>query len=195
MTTPPAPDFPALLGGLTRELQAHGLPFMLIGGQAVLVHGRPRLTDDIDVTLGVDVTRLPDLLAVCAALGLRPLPEDPARFAEETAVLPAQDTASGIRVDFIFSTTAYERQAIDRALRVDLLGVSVPFASAEDLILHKLFAGRPRDHEDAVSVVRRRGRELDWSYLDRWAGEFARIPGREDLPKRLADLRREEPEA
>ncbi len=25
---------------------------MLIGGQAVLLHGQPRLTEDIDVTLG-----------------------------------------------------------------------------------------------------------------------------------------------
>lgn len=191
MNTPPAPDFSALLAGLARELRGRGLPFMLIGGQAVLLHGQPRLTDDIDLTLGVDPSRLPDILAACEALGLHPLPGDTRGFVNETGVLPAQDRASGVRIDFIFSSTPYELQAIDRAVRVNLLDVPVPFASAEDLLLHKLFAARPRDIEDAAGVVRRRGTELDWGYLERWAAEFATVPGREDLPRRLEALRDE----
>jgi hypothetical protein len=37
---------------------------MIIGGQAVLLYGEPRLTKDIDITLGVNVDRLKDLLDV-----------------------------------------------------------------------------------------------------------------------------------
>ncbi len=189
MGSPQRPDFPRLLAALTRELNARQVSFMLIGGQAVLLHGRPRLTDDIDVTLGVDPTTLPVVLAACSALGLEPLPEDVAAFVGETYVLPARDPGTGIRLDFIFSTTAYERQAIARAERVELLGTPVPFATAEDLIVHKLFAGRARDMEDAAGVVRRKGATLDWAYLERWVREFAAVPGREDLPQRLARLR------
>jgi predicted nucleotidyltransferase len=189
MGFPQPPDFPQLLAALTRELNARQVPFMLIGGQAVLLHGRPRLTDDIDVTLGVGPTALPVVLAACRALGLEPLPEDLEAFVRDTFVLPARDPRTGIRLDFIFSTTAYERQAIVRAERVELLGIPVPFATAEDLIVHKLFAGRPRDVEDAAGVVRRKGLTLDWAYLERWVGEFAAVPGREDLPHRLAQLR------
>lgn len=57
--------------------------------------------------------------------------------------------------------------------------------------MHKLFAGRPRDLEDAEGVVRRKGRELDWEYLERWARELAAIPGREDLPRRISGLRKD----
>jgi len=32
---------------------------MLVGGQAVLLHGRPRLTEDTDITLGVGPDELP----------------------------------------------------------------------------------------------------------------------------------------
>lgn len=164
---------------------------MLIGGQAVLLHGAPRLTEDIDVTLGADPSALPMVRDVCSALGLEPLPGDVAQFVRETFVLPARDPASGVRVDFIFSTTPYERQAIERAVRVELAGAAVPFATAEDLILHKLFAGRPRDEEDALSVVRRKGRELDWDYLERWAEDFSTVPGREGLPAEVARLKKE----
>ena len=74
----------------------------------------------------------------------------------ETFVLPARDPATTIRFDFIFATTPYERQAIARATHVALAGVSVPFATAEDLIIHKLFAGRAQDWEDALVALARR---------------------------------------
>ena len=189
MASQPAPDFGALLARLSIHLDRAGLPFMLIGGQAVLLHGEPRLTQDIDVTLGVGPDQLPDVLAVCEELGLRPLPDNVESFVRETFVLPALDVDSGIRVDLIFSTTAYEAQAIRRAVRVEVQGQPVPFATAEDLILHKLFAGRARDEEDARGVVVRKLEELDWAYLERWAHEFAEVPGRERLREILAEIR------
>jgi hypothetical protein len=189
MDSHPPPDFAALIARLSTELEARGIPFMLIGGQAVLLHGEPRLTQDVDVTMGVGPDRIHDLLDTCAALGLEPLPDDPRAFVRETFVLPAAEPATGVRIDLIFSTTPYEAQAIERAVWVDVGSREVPFATAEDLLLHKLFAGRPRDLEDAAGVVRRKGPELDWEYLGRWAREFATIPGREDMPDMLDDLR------
>lgn len=164
---------------------------MIIGGQAVLLHGRPRLTEDIDLTLGADPGALPAIRDVCSAVGLELLPSDVERFVRETFVLPARHPDSGVRVDFIFSTTEYERQAIRRAVRVSLSGAAVPFAAAEDLLIHKLFAGRARDLEDAAGVVRRKGGELDWAYLRRWAQSFAEIPGRENLPLQVKRLEEE----
>jgi predicted nucleotidyltransferase len=183
-------DLERLLAALTAEFAQRQLPFMLIGGQAVLLHGSPRLTEDIDITLGADPAALPDLLHACAALGLKPLPLRVDEFVQETFVLPVRHEATRLRVDFIFSSTPYERQAIARAEQVSIGGASVPFASAEDLILHKLFAGRPRDLEDVRGVVRRKGRALDWSYVERWAAEFASIPGREQLPELVVEMRR-----
>lgn len=190
MASLPPPDFSGFIAELSRRLQARRLPFMLIGGQAVLLHGRPRLTEDIDVTLGAGPEAWRSVREVCDELGLTPLPQDLEGFVRDTFVLPARHGATGIRVDFIFSKTAYERQAIDRAVPVTLGRVTVPFAAAEDLILHKLFAGRPRDLEDVAGVVRRKGAELDWGYLERWAREFAAVPGREGMPGAVERLRR-----
>lgn len=191
MDSPQPPDFSAFLGAIAAALRERDLPFMLIGGQAVLLHGQPRLTEDIDITLGVDPTSLGTVLDVCSTLELDPIPEDIKGFVAETFVLPALHEESGIRVDFIFSTTPYEREAIARSECHELAGVPVPFATAEDLIIHKLFAGRARDWEDAVSVVRRKGEGLDWELIMGWAIEFAEIPGREEMPAQVDRLRQD----
>ena len=78
--------FEQLLSRLGRALDEAGLPYMLIGGQAVLLHGEPRATVDIDVTLGVDAGELPRLLDVTRALRLAVLPDPPEPFVAQTNV-------------------------------------------------------------------------------------------------------------
>jgi len=71
-----------LIGRIARALDAHKIPYMIIGGQAVLMHGRPRLTQDVDITLGVDTDRFKQVYACAQGLKLRPLRPDPERFSE-----------------------------------------------------------------------------------------------------------------
>jgi hypothetical protein len=87
--------------------------------------------------------------------------------------LPAQDPGSGIRVDFIFSFTPYERQAIGRANPISIQDTSVLFASVEDVIIHKVFAGRARDLEDVGSIILKNPR-FDREYVTKWLEEFDR---------------------
>jgi hypothetical protein len=50
-----------------------GIRYMVIGGQAVLVHGDPRLTRDVDVTLAVDTDRLSYVVDAVTGVGLKAL--------------------------------------------------------------------------------------------------------------------------
>lgn len=190
MASRPPADFEAVLAAIACALDVRAIGYMVIGGQAVLVHGRPRLTDDIDVTLALGPESLDIVRAVCDALHATPLPANVDAFVRETFVLPVRLDDSHARIDFIFSTTDYERQAIVRADRITLAGAPVAIATAEDLIIHKLFAARPRDLEDAESVVRRRRQTLDWTYLEKWARAFAEVPGSEGMPAAVGKLRR-----
>ncbi len=45
--------FEELLKKIGLALDENAIPYMVIGGQAVLLYGEPRLTRDIDITLGV----------------------------------------------------------------------------------------------------------------------------------------------
>jgi predicted nucleotidyltransferase len=86
-------------------------------------------------------------------------------------VLPVVDESTGIRVDFIFSFTSYESQAIKSANHIKILGQDVSFARVEDLIIHKIFAGRPRDVED-VRIILLKNRDIDTRYIEKWLMEF-----------------------
>jgi hypothetical protein len=163
--------FEELLARIAAGLSKHNLPYMIIGGQAVLLYGEPRLTKDIDITLGINIDRLDDLLSIVKGLSLAPLPEDVPSFVQKTMVLPVLERSTGIRVDFIFSFTPYETQAIGRAKRIILSGQEVCFTSPEDLILHKIFAGRPRDLED-VRILILKNPGIDVPYIRQWLREF-----------------------
>jgi hypothetical protein len=99
------------------------------------------------------------------------LVDDAGAFARDTMVLPVADEAVGIRVDFIFSYSSYERQAIGRGRMVRLGDIDVCFASLEDLIIHKIVAGRPRDMEDVMMILLR-NRQHDRPYIEKWLKEF-----------------------
>jgi len=163
--------FDQTLARIGASLDRAEIPYMIIGGQAVLLYGEPRLTRDIDITLGVNIDQLESLLTVARELSLRILPEDAAAFVRQTMVLPALDEPTGIRVDFIFSFTPYESEAIRRANRIKILDQEVSFAAVEDLIIHKIFAGRPRDIEDVRTMILRNS-SMDVPYIEKWLMAF-----------------------
>ncbi len=179
--------FEALISKIAQELERSGLPYMIIGGQAVLRYGTPRMTKDIDITLGVDTGSLDAVIQAVKSIGAEIIPDDFQAFVERTYVLPAMEKGSGLRIDFIFSFTPYERQAIARATPTLLGGTKVMFAAVEDVIIHKVFAGRPRDLEDVRSLmIKNPG--IDRHYVRKWLKEFEKTPEKEALLKKFEDI-------
>jgi hypothetical protein len=68
--------FEKLLSRIGAGLDNRNLPYMIIGGQAVLLYGEPRLTRDIEITLGVNIDDLDIVLSAVHELSLKPLPQD-----------------------------------------------------------------------------------------------------------------------
>ncbi|MFA5031479.1 MAG: nucleotidyltransferase [bacterium] len=149
------------------------IPYMIIGGQAVLLYGEPRLTKDIDITLGIGIDELDKIIDIMKKIGLKALCENVKSFVKETYVLPTQNVKNSIRVDFIFSYTVYERQAIKRVNKIKINTGFVNFASIEDLIIHKIFAGRKRDIEDVKTIILKNPK-IDKKYIKYWLKKFGK---------------------
>jgi hypothetical protein len=168
---PEPSTYTLLIQMIAGDLDLLHVPYLVIGGQAVLQYGEPRFTQDIDITLAVGTDKLSTLLQLAAERGWRVLPENPEVFVERTMVLPCVDTTTGIRLDFIFSTSPYERQAIARAKNARSNTSGVCYASVEDVVIQKIFAGRPRDLEDVRTIILK-NRGMDLEYVRNWLKEL-----------------------
>jgi len=171
-------------------LRDRSIPFAVIGGVAVSVRGEPRFTADVDAVVGCDVNGALDLLRDLETTAFQPLFADVEEVVRSALILPLRHRATRTALDLALGMTGFEKQVIARAEPVALGGVTVPVATAEDLILMKLLAGRPRDAEDTARIVARQGSRLDWSYLFEQGAGLGEVVG-QDLERELTALRRD----
>jgi hypothetical protein len=166
--------FERLLKKVALQLQKASIPYLVIGGQALLLYGEPRLTRDIDITVGIGLDGLGNVKKITRIIGLKSLVQK--EFVERNTVLPTMDKESGIRVDFIFSFSPYGRQAIERGKDIKLGRSLIKFASLEDVVIHKVIAGRARDLEDVKSILVKNPK-YDRVYIEKWLKEFDKSLG------------------
>ena len=138
------------LGVLARVLDSHRLRWFVFG---VAVRGAPRATQDVDITVQVERSRLRELVDALAAEGLRHRYPDLAdELLDRGAVLPLIHT-SGMEVDLVVAGSGLESLALARATRVAIEDVEVPVAQATDLVVMKVLAGRGKDLDDVRSLL------------------------------------------
>src|SRR6266513_1595415 len=138
--------------------------------------GIPRTTHDLDFVVQLPVQSIPSLLhefrddfyldepAVRAAMA------PPYQF-------NAIDRRSALKIDFwMLRSTPFEMSMFERRLNLNLLGEQAWMATAEDVILHKLYwdslTPSERQTSDAAGVIAVQSGSLDQAYLQQWAGEL-----------------------
>ena len=138
--------------------------FCFIGGLAVLRWGEPRLTRGADLTLLAGYgTEAPFAEALVARFQGRI--EDTAGFAirNRVALLRA---SNGTPIDVALGALPFEERAVERATHFAIGdGEAILTCSAEDLLVHKVFAGRDRDWLDVAGVLVRQAGALDWELI------------------------------
>ena len=152
-----------LLSDLGTGLSEIDAPWYLFGARAAILYGVARLTADVDVTVRLRESTTGDMLA--AALerrGFR-LQISDHDFVARTRVMPFVHEATGLPLDVVLAGPGVEDQFFERAVVRDIDGVRVPVASAEDLVVMKVLAGRPKDDEDIVAIAAAHGDALDES--------------------------------
>jgi hypothetical protein len=137
----------------------HRWGFCFIGGLAVIRWGEPRLTRDIDLTIlagfGSEEPVIDGLLGRFPARL-----EDARQFAVRNRVV-LLTASNGIPIDVALGALDFEERAVQRASAWNTGEVSLLTCSAEDLIVHKVFAGRDRDWADVTGVVIRQRESLN----------------------------------
>lgn len=102
-----------------------------------------------------------ELVAALEASGLRLRVQDVDDFVARTWVIPLVHLETGIAVDVVLAGSGLEEQFLDRARPEDIGGVLIPVISPEDLVVAKILAGRSKDLDDVVGVLKAQGGMLD----------------------------------
>lgn len=173
---------------LQRHFEERGWRFCLIGGLALQRWGEPRETIDVDVTLltgfGHEEPFVREILS-----WYEPRVADPAGFAIRNRVVLVQ-AASGVGLDIALGGMPFEEAAVTRATPYEFApGIPLRTASAEDLIVMKAFASRPKDWVDLEGILIRQGGRIDWGYVDSQLRPLADLKEEPEILERLAVLR------
>ncbi|MEX2220064.1 MAG: hypothetical protein WD749_15035 [Phycisphaerales bacterium] len=151
---------------VTRALNAAGVPYLAVGGLAVIAHGYGRTTRDIDLVIRLQPAVIEAAFKALAALGYHPRvpitaegfadPGQRARWIAEKGMRVlsfASDQHPGTAVD-VFVTEPFDfQEELGRAMTVHLApGVPMRIVHLETLLRLKREAGRPQDLADIAEL-------------------------------------------
>ena len=156
---------------ILQALHARAVRFVIVGGLAVILHGVPRTTFDLDVLIDMTPGNVTALLDALAPLGFRPrLPVEAAELADpgkrEAWVRDRNLKAftfwrdGGDEIDVCLAVPITYEQGIHASTHLEAYGVPVHVVSIPHLILMKRAAARTQDLSD-INALERELRILD----------------------------------
>jgi len=171
---------------LERFCAAQGWRFCLIGGLALQRWGEPRETIDVDLTLLTGFGGEPPFIQ--ALLGqFEPRVEQAAAFALQHRVLLLR-AQSGVGLDIALAGLPFEESVVARSSGFRFPpDVMLRTCSAEDLVVMKAFADRPKDWLDVEGIIIRQTGKLDWAYI---RGQLRPLVELKEAPEILNELER-----
>jgi len=142
-----------------RVLDRHGVRYVVVGGQAVIYYGYPRLTGDIDLFFDGDPENSSRLYRALLEFWEGSIPgiDSETELSQEGLILQFGRPPNRIdlmnRVDGLSFDEAWDTRL---ELRIQLKGeeIRIPYVSLGKLIQNKEAAGRPRDLEDLAYLKR-----------------------------------------
>jgi hypothetical protein len=164
--------------------------YCFIGGLAVQRWGEPRETIDADLTLltgfGGETAYVTTLLT-----HFEPRVSDPLAFALVNRVLLLR-ASSGVGLDIALARLPFEERAVERASAFRFPpDVSLRTCTAEDLIVLKAFADRPKDWVDIDGILIRQAGRLDWDYVHAQLAPLVELKEAPEILSKLAARRSE----
>ncbi len=139
-------------------LQSEGVEFMLVGGYAVGLHGWPRTTFDIDFWVLANSANASAILRALRKFGA-PLMDLTEEDFQKPGIVFQIGTAPQ-RIDILSDVSGIRYEdAVQRAVAMQVDGLTIKVISLDDLIANKRATGRPKDLVDAMTLEKLKEKE------------------------------------
>jgi hypothetical protein len=159
-------------------LESLNVPMAVMGGVALSAWKYPRATQDVDLLIGLEGKDPDFIVQKLAAAKFRAKRQPPVLTLGQLRIVQVLYEPPGtfldLQIDLLLADCEYQRQALSRRTVVNLpdLDIAVAVLSCEDLVLHKVLAGRIVDRADAAKLLRANRTSLDFDYLRQWSGKL-----------------------
>lgn len=157
-------DLYALAARLSADLHAAGIAHAVSGSIAMAAHGYVRGTLDIDVLIVTTALTLPKAFDVVRDLGFAGEDRDLIASIRERSVAALR--RGPLAIELLVPVLPYHRTLLDRAVRLDVHGTSVPFVSLEDLLILKMLWRRAKDIADVHALAALAQGHLDKAHIE-----------------------------
>ncbi len=162
--------------------------YCFIGGLAVQRWGEPRETVDVDLTLLTGFTDEARFVSTLLA-HFEPRIDHALEFARDKRVLLLK-ASSGVGLDIALGGLPFEELAVSRSsLFTYPPDVALRTCSAEDLVVLKAFADRPKDWVDVDGILIRQRGTIDWDHIRRQLAPLVELKEAPEILDRLEQRR------
>lgn len=136
-------------------LNKHRLDYMVVGGYALALHGKPRHTGDLDIWINISDENAERMLQVLRDFGMRALDFKKADFLK-----PGYITQIGyppLRIDILNNIDGVEfSEAVQNRQKIKLDDdLEISFIGLQDFIRNKEAAGRSQDLSDIKEIKKK----------------------------------------
>ncbi|HTQ09889.1 MAG TPA: hypothetical protein VMI31_07445 [Fimbriimonadaceae bacterium] len=159
---------------LARMMEAEHLDGAFVGAFAAGFVSEPRATRDIDAMVFWEERRPEELAGLATKYGFELRSENSMDIARRSRVLLLVHRSTGVTADISLGILPFELNMARRAIRHERNGVLLPIATAEDLFIMKVLAGREKDIFDLQQIARANP-NLDSKYVLSNVAEMAEL--------------------
>jgi hypothetical protein len=158
-------EFPEILQFVCSYLNENEIEYVIVGGVAVMYHGVPRTTVDIDFILKIEDARISAFVDFLNSKGFDASTEGIRAALNEKSHSTTFYKKSLLRLDIQGVYSEFDRLTLERAISVDMFGTSLRIGSVEDTLVNKILFQGEQDMRDALGILKRNHEKLDFEYI------------------------------
>ena len=158
-------EFPEILKSVCTYLNENEIDYVIVGGVAVMYHGVPRTTVDIDFIVQMEDQQITPFIDFLNSKGFTASETDLRAAFEENSHSTSFFKDTLLRLDIQGVNSEFDRQTLERGISVNLFDTPIRIGSAEDTLVNKILFQGEQDLRDALGIFTRNHENLDFDYI------------------------------